>query len=257
LEAFRKKFKNTPALQVEAGSFLYGGFSAKAPLQNDQVMKSFNQWPVDVLNIGRSDTVSAQKYLAREGLSARAQAMPAIKRMISANLRLGPEAEAPPPYLIKEVTGPRIANRGKKLRVGFIGLFEPKGGGESPNDSTKDMFAAARKFVPELRRQCDLLVIVAHTDLKNAVKLAEENPETDVIIASNPPNVLPPRQIGKTFIVCAAPANTQQGDLRLYLDKQGRVSYKFLSTDLDSLVPSDPAALAYTEAVRQELDRLR
>ncbi|HKG21902.1 MAG TPA: hypothetical protein VKC34_08370 [Blastocatellia bacterium] len=224
-------------------------------------MKSFNQWPVDVLNIGRSDTLPAQKYLAREGLSDRAQTMPAIRRIVSANLKLGPEAAAPPPYLIKEVAGPRIAprltNQGKKLRVGFLGLFEPKGGGESPGEAAREMFAAARKFVPELRRQCDLLVMVAHTDLKNAVKLAEENPETDVIIASNPPNVLPPRQIGKTFIVCAAPANTQQGDLRLYLDKHGRASYKFLSTDLDSLVPSDPAALAYTEAVRQELNRLR
>lgn len=241
-------------IQIEAGSFLFGGSSAQASLQNDQVMKSFNRWPVDVLNIGRADTQPAQKYLAREGLSARAEMMPAIKRLISANARLGPEASAPPPYLIKEISGPRIANRSKKLKVGFLGLFEPRGGGA---EAAKEMLEAARRFVPELRRQCDLLVIVAHTDLKHAVRLAEENPETDVIIASNPPNVLPPRQIGKTFIVCAAPANTQQGDLRLYLDKRGRVSYKFMSTDLDSLVPSDPAALAYAEAVRVELNQIR
>ncbi|HYP30061.1 MAG TPA: hypothetical protein VE262_25375 [Blastocatellia bacterium] len=225
--------------------------------QNDLVMKSFNRWPVDVLNVGRSDSVAAQKYLARDGLSARAEMMPAIRRIVSANLRVGPEVSAPPPYLIKEVSGPRIPNRGRGLKVGFLGVFEPRGGGENPGDSTREMFAAARRLVPELRAKCDLLVVVAHTDLKNAARLAEENPQVDVIIASNPPNVLPPRQVGKTFIVCAAPANTQQGDLRLYLDKRGRFSYKFMSTDLDALVPADPEALAYTAAVLEELNRLR
>jgi 2',3'-cyclic-nucleotide 2'-phosphodiesterase (5'-nucleotidase family) len=221
-------------------------------------MKSFNRWPVDVLNMGRADARPAEKYLARDGLSERKEMMHAIKYLISANVKFGPEVSAPPPYLIKEVSGPRIAGGGRKLKVGFLGVFEPKkSGDESPADATKGMFAAARKFVPELRGQCDLLVIVAHTDLKHAVRLAEENPETDVVIASNPPNVLPPRQIGKTFVVCAAPSNTQLGDLRLYLDKQRRFSFKFLSTDLDSTVPSDPTALAYVNSVREELNRIQ
>lgn len=218
-------------------------------------MKSFNRWPVDVLNIGRADIRPAERYLAREGLSERKEMMRAIDNLISANVKFGPEVSAPPPYLIKEVTGPRIAGAGRKLKVGFLGVFEPRGG--SASDGAKEMLAVARKFVPELRRQCDLLVIVAHTDLKHAAQMAEENPEADVIIASNPPNVLPPRQIGKTFVVCAAPSNTQQGDLRVYLDKQRRFSFKFLSTDLDSTVPSDPEALAYIDSVREELNRMR
>ena len=46
-------------------------------------------------------------------------------------------------------------------------------------------------------------------------------------------------------------------DLRLYLAPDGSFSFKFRSTDLDALVPADPAATAYTDAARQEFNRLR
>ena len=58
-------------------------------------------------------------------------------------------------------------------------------------------------------------------------------------------------------MVSAAPGNIREGDLRVYLNKNGRVDFKFISTDLDAQVPSDPAAKAFVEAARAERDRLR
>jgi len=57
--------------------------------------------------------------------------------------------------------------------------------------------------------------------------------------------------------VSAAPGNIREGDLRLYLDKEGHVTYTFRSNDLDSNVPADPAAEAFVQAARADRDRLR
>jgi 2',3'-cyclic-nucleotide 2'-phosphodiesterase (5'-nucleotidase family) len=125
------------------------------------------------------------------------------------------------------------------------------------DNTVKSMFEVARQFVPKLRKQCDILVILAHTEVAGALQLAKENPEADIVIAGNAEAVFKPREVGKTLVLCAAPGNTQEGDLRVYLSPEGRISFKFLSTDLDALVPADPAALAFAEEARNALFKLR
>jgi 2',3'-cyclic-nucleotide 2'-phosphodiesterase (5'-nucleotidase family) len=110
---------------------------------------------------------------------------------------------------------------------------------------------------PLARKECDLLVIVAHCELKTAVRLAEENPQADIVIAGDADGLYKPRQVGNTLVVFAAPGNIQQGDLRVYQSKDGRMSFKFMSMDLDATVPADPKAAAFTEAMRLERERSR
>jgi 2',3'-cyclic-nucleotide 2'-phosphodiesterase (5'-nucleotidase family) len=225
-------------------------------LQNDQFVRAYSRWPVDVVNLGRYDLIYAQRLLAREGLTERAQSRPFIKNVISANGIFGSDVAAPAPYLIKEVTGPRIKGKKNKLRIGFVGLAEPlRPGGGMMDATVLNMYEAARAVVPKARKECDVLVIVAHAEIDGAMKLARENPEADVVIAGNAEGIYKPREVGNTMVVSAAPGNIQQGDLRLYLDKDGRVTFKWRSTDLDTLVPIDAAAEAFAQAARQERER--
>lgn len=254
VEGFKKKFKQTPVLHVEAGFFLADSatYTPAVMLQNEQVVRALGRWNVDVINFGRFDLLYAQRLLVREGLSERAAELSMIKNLITANGVFGPEVAAPAPYIIKEVRGPRIKNKSKKLRVGFLGLAEPIKPAEGRDATVRDLFEAARRLTPELRKKCDILVIVAHSSHKAALRLAEENPEADLVIAGNAEAMYKPRQVGNTMVICAAPGNTQQGDLRVYIDEQGRKSYKFMSMNLDSTVPADPAAEAYVGAARLE-----
>ena len=227
-------------------------------LQNDQFVRAYSRWPVDVVNLGRYDLIYAQKLLAREGLNERTQSHSFIKNVISANGIFGADVAAPAPYLIKEVTGPRITGKKKKLRIGFIGLAEPiRPGGGVMDATVRNMYETARTLVPKARKECDVLVIVAHAELDGAMRLARENPEVDVVIAGNAEGIFNPREVGHTMVVSAAPGNIQQGDLRLYLDKEGRISFKWRSTDLDTLVPIDSAADAFAQAARQERERAK
>jgi 2',3'-cyclic-nucleotide 2'-phosphodiesterase (5'-nucleotidase family) len=260
LEGFRKKFKETPVVHVEAGQFWYNS-ETDTPLisaQNDFVARAYSRWQMDVINLSRYDLLYANRVLSKAGLPERLAAMPMLKNLISANGRFASESEAAQPFLIREVRGPRIKGLKKSIKIGFLGLAEPLHSNSGMMDITvKNMFETARQFIPRLRKQCDVLVILAHAEFAGALRLAKENPEADVVIAGNAEAVYTPREIGRTLVVCAAPGNTQEGDLRLYLSPQGRISFKFLSTNLDDLVPTDAAAQAFADEARNALFRLR
>jgi 2',3'-cyclic-nucleotide 2'-phosphodiesterase (5'-nucleotidase family) len=259
VEAFKKRFKDTPVVQVEAGFFFYGDAgSALVDLQNEQVALAYSRWPIDVINLGRDDLIYARKMLVREGLNERIQTLPMIRNLISANGVFAKEAAPPAAYSIKEVGGPRIHGGNRKLKIGFVGVAEPhRPGGGMYDITVTNMFQAATAAVIKARRECDVLVIVAHCEWKSALQLAAENLESDIVIAGNAEGFYKPQQVGNTLVVSAAPGNIQEGDLRFYLDKEGRVTFKFRSTDLDSVVPSDPAAAAFVEAAGAERQRVR
>jgi len=259
VEAFKKKFKDTPVVQVEGGFFFYPteGYPL-VDLQNDQVAIAYSRWTPDVINLGRDDMLRARKLFAREGLSERVQALPMIKSVISANCVFGPDAAPPPAYTIKEVGGPRIFNGKKKLKIGFIGVAGPHAPGDGLRDATvRDMFEATTKAVIKARKECDVLVLIAHCELEPALKLAEQNLDLDIVIAADSGGIYNPRQVGNTLVVSAAPGNIHEGDLRLYLDSEGHITYKFRSNDLDSMVPPDPAAEAFVRAAHADRDRVR
>ncbi len=257
VEAFKKRFPQTPVLQVDVGNFWYDS-SIEIPhvlLQNDYVTRAYSRWLVDVVNLGRYDLSYANRLFSVNGIAERTTAMPVMQNVISANGNFADTAVAPPPYIIKEVSGKRIK---KKIRVGFLGVVEPMNVGSGMSDAgVKNIFTTARKFVPELKRKCDVLIILAHSEHAAAMRLATENPEADLVIAGNAEALYKPRLVGKTVVLYAAPGNTQEGDLRFYIAPNGKINFKFRSTDLDALTPSDEAALKFAETARNEVFKLR
>lgn len=257
VESFKRRFKETPVIHVEAGFFLYDSSVASPAiiLQNEQVARAYSRWPIDVINLGRFDLVFAQRLLSRQGYDERAASLPMIKNLISANGVFGKDVVAPPPYIIKEISGPRIKGSRNTIRVGFLGLAEPIRPAEGRDGMVRDLFETARAVVAGLRKECDLLVIVAHCEMAAAVRLAEENPQADVVIAGNAEGIFKPRQVGGTLVISAAPGNTQQGDLRVYISSEGRMNFKFAAIDLDASIPADPEAEAFVESARLERSR--
>jgi len=259
VNAFKKRFPETPVLQVEAGFFWYDstGYPPATVLQNEQMARAYSRWPVDVINLGRFDLVFAQRLLAREGLEDRKAALPMLKNLISANGIFYSDAVPPPAYIVREVTGPRIKGKKNSLRIGFVGLAEPIRPAEGMDGTVKDIYETARQVIPQARKECDVLVVVAHSELGVAAKIAEENQQVDVVIAGNPRSYVQPRQVGNAFVVCAAPGNTEHGSLMLYVTEEGRITYRFNSVGLDDLVPADPEAAAFAEEAKREYELFR
>jgi len=244
---------------LEGGFFFYG--NAEYPLvqlQNEQVAKAYCRWPVDVINLSRDDLFYARKLLRKEGFEERVAKLPMIKNLISANAVFSQDETRLPAYSVKEVGGSRIRGGKGRIKIGFVGLAESSAPGDGVRDAmVNDMFQAATPAILKARKECDVLIVVAHCDLEPALKLAAQNLEADVVIAADAAGFYKTRQVANTLVITAAPGNTQEGDLRLYIDKDGRVNFKFRATDLDEMVPSDPAAAAFVETARAERDRLR
>ncbi|MBI3653912.1 MAG: hypothetical protein HY231_23015 [Acidobacteria bacterium] len=260
VEAFKKHFPETPVVQVEVGQFWYNSDTISPALlaQNDYVSRAYSRWPMDVINLSRYDLLYAQRLLQKDGLDERRKTLPMMKNLISANGKFADDTVAPPPFLIKEVQVPRLKGAKKSIKLGFLGLAEPlRPSGGLMDNTVKNMYATARALVPQLRQQCDVLIILAHAELEGAMQLAQENPAADVVIAGNAEGFYNPREVGKTLVICAAPGNTREGDLRLLVSPEGQFRFKFLSTDLDALVPTDRAALAFAEEARDALFKLR
>lgn len=263
VQEYKKLFPKTTVIQVEAGFFWYNNetLSPVTQTQNDYVTRAYSRWQMDAINLGRYDLFYANRLLAKTGIEEKRASLPMIKSLISANGFFEAGVAPPPPYLVKDFTGPRISlARGarKRLRVGFLGVAEPIRPGAGMRDAmVKNMFEMARKYVPELRKKCDVLVILAHSESEAAMKLATENPEADLIIVGNAEGLFRPRQVGKTTIVFAAPGNIQEGELRLYLTPNGKVSFKFQAHDLDAGVPADAEALKFADEARQAISNVR
>jgi 2',3'-cyclic-nucleotide 2'-phosphodiesterase (5'-nucleotidase family) len=258
VEGFKKKFKATRVINVETGDLFYNsvGFPSQVLLQNEQVARAFSLFQMDVVNLSRLDLIYAQKLLAREGLREREVELPVIKNIISANAKLASSVAAPAPYIIKEITGPRIKGRNNKLRVGFVGLAEgSKSGAGNADRLVGNIFEAARQIIPRLRSESDVLVVIAHSQMKTAEQLAGENPQADIVIAADAGGIFKPRQIGNTLVVSIMPGDAQYGDIRVYLDRAGRASFKFRAVDLDDKIPSDNAATAFANEARVERER--
>jgi 2',3'-cyclic-nucleotide 2'-phosphodiesterase (5'-nucleotidase family) len=263
VDGFKKKFKDTPVIQVEGGNFLLdavalnGEMPKVVVLQNELVIGAYNRWPVDVINLASTDLLYAQRLLEREGFAERASRLPVIKNFISANAKFDTGVIAPPSYVVKEVVGPRIPKKRNRCKVGFVGLAEPRQMAEGIDPRMTDMFQAAQRAIRQARKQSDILVVLAYAEMGAALRIARDNPEADVVVAMNAAGIYKPQLVGKVLVVHAGAGNTQEGELRVYLPKKGRPSYKFRLIDLDAAIPSDPAATAYTLMVRTELENAR
>src|SRR5262245_26039056 len=127
VQTYKKKYPEIALVQIEAGFFWYNSESQAVEtfLQNDFVTRAYSRWPIDVINLGRYDMFYANRLLLKEEIAEKSAQQPMIKNLISANGVYADNVAAPPPYLIKEVTGPRFKGAKKKLRIGFLGLAEP------------------------------------------------------------------------------------------------------------------------------------
>lgn len=116
-----------------------------------------------------------------------------------------------PPYVVKEIAG---------VRVGILGL----GAVKEDHPAARPLILAdpvrlARQYVPLLRREADLVVVLSHLGLKADSSLAVEVPQIDLIVGGHSHSLLKvplriPRPEGRGAVVV-----TQAGDQGLYLGR--------------------------------------
>ena len=248
-----------PALLVDTGYFMsderstHGEIRPDVSVKDDWILKAYGEFRVDVINVSSHDLRYFSRLFKPKPSSQHASPDPMLDRLVSANIVSDSAGvRAPHPFVVRELSLEQTNGRARKLRVAFIGLTETEPV-PPPGLKFTDAVEAARRTLPEARKNADLVIALAKVSTEQAARIAREVPGIDVIIAGNAltleQSFTPPLYVGKTLIAFTPFETRMLGELRFYRDAQGSFSTKqrFIALD-EVLVPSDPAAKKLVDA---------
>jgi Cytochrome c554 and c-prime len=264
IDAFRKRSPEAAIIQVDAGyifsddaNIAKDGLREDARLMNDWIVRANEMMNLDIVNLSYRDLPYASSLLTPD-----AQRTPEKSALISANIKPADGTRlAPKPYVIKYVTGARLP---KSVRIAFIGLSDIAP--EKLKDAVarsgfviEDPLAAAKAALAEVRDKADVTVIVGFLSMPTVNKLAVQNDDLDLIIATNERGlVLDPKQVNNALIVYAAKETKHLAELRFYTDAEGLIDrFTARYIELDEIIPDDPQMAAITKEARKEIDAVQ
>lgn len=177
-------------VQVDAGRMLapeqgLGYVSVDdTKLKNEWVLRAAAAIDMAAANVAIYD-LPFLATLMHERDFANAKTFPILERYVSANIvPADATMHAFKPFVVEEVRAPRFGD--KPLRVGIIGVTEVPRGSQTLNGyKILDPFEALGKHGVELRKQCDVMVVLAYMD-RNAVRKVEPAlPGVDVVVVAH------------------------------------------------------------------------
>lgn len=167
-----------------------------------------------------------------------------------------------PPHLVVERDG---------VRFGFVGLLSPQTKVRTlhrdDNSEVKrelsamtytitDPLEAARSAVPRAAAECDVLVLLAHMDMRELEALLPELTDVDFVILGHNPKTTPvtqPVDVDGVMVYRATPQGQHLGHLTLTVGEDGTLlDRSHRNYFLDGNVPDDEDMVALLEEFEQE-----
>lgn len=125
------------------------------------------------------------------------------------------------PYLIK-----KIKTKGLNIKVGFLGILSPELVEDIPyNIQITDPVESIRPLVKRLRGNTHLLVLLSHSGADEALKIAANFPEINLVITGHgidDPNTFV-KMVGQTLVVSPGRFGKHIGVVQYLFDKKGRI----------------------------------
>lgn len=220
-------------------------FGPDRKVKNKWVLEGMKQLGVEVLNVAESDI----DELKAQGIDFQRD-----KQFISANL-ISPNTNAPllKPYVVKQITVPGTQ---MKFRLGFLGLSSRDGYTKTEEKGYlwADPFISAKQWIPELRKNCDFLIVLACTPSKDAIQLAVDNPDIDVIVNGFKHQWSdPPAKINQSTIIYAEDEGRILGELRLRIAGREKAEVNPVNHILTKVVKDDPEMAAFVARAKAEI----
>lgn len=228
-----------------------------ALVMNEWMLKGLSEFKPDAINFSHRDLLYGKVVLDKEKYEAQVKETPILGEMISANIIPAVDINKITPlkpYVIREVKGKRFGSKAS-VKVGFIGVTEPWPGGTT-GFVINDPAEKVKAILPEVRSKADIVVVLAYCTLGTARQIMKQNPDIDVLVAGNSVAAPPPAQReGKTIFVYAVQQTKSLGELRLYLDEEGKIKdYLNRYIVLDTAIPDQTEAAKIVTNAKIEID---
>lgn len=178
MNEYKKVFGTSPVLFVDAGNFAAVGI-AGAEARNDGMIAGLNR-------IGYAAVMLGERELAAGYESFRAMEAKAEFPFVSANFIFEDTGET----LVDPFTIMTLDQGSRQIKVAFLGLNRYntgfiKGTDDGRNVVVSSPFQAARRLVPEIRDEVDVLVLLTSLSISQARQLATEVEGIDLIVGAN------------------------------------------------------------------------
>jgi 2',3'-cyclic-nucleotide 2'-phosphodiesterase (5'-nucleotidase family) len=272
MKAFRARSNaEVPTLFVDAGNiftddrFAAGQLPVEASTKNKWVLKGYAEFRHDAANISYADLPYLGEIMKKDGFDERANELPFIRKLISANVApINDSLVTPTPYVIREITLKR-GNPGQKIKVGVVGFTDRKPIGSNEKESVygqfriDDPFEAAKRILPELKSKADFIVVLAYMRQEQGQRLAHENPEIDSLIGAQQVSSMDePSHFNRATITYAYHQTKYLGELRVYVKNDGTVENQVNRyIGLDSFIPDDPYAVETVTTAHNEFTNVQ
>lgn len=235
----RKGSQHT-VLLLDAGSTLFGEALATQS-QGRVVVEAMNLMGYDAMTVGQMDLAQGVEVLLARAKEARFP-------ILSANLVSTKDQQLLlPPYTVLTRDG---------VRYGILGISEPKANNwpnVSQAVSVLDPVETVKKYLPEVRTQSDVVILLSHLGLDEDKALAQAVPGMDIIIGGRSRKLLgAPERVGQTVITQVGYDGEWLGRLDVTFE-QGKLRDAQLEIiNLGPEVPDDPQLKALVETYAQK-----
>jgi hypothetical protein len=229
-------FPEAPVLWVDAGNFSALGIPG-AGVRNEGMIEAFNRIGYAAVMLGERELAQGYETFIELGEAAEFP-------FVSANIVFeGSQEPLVEPYVIVPVR-----HRNREIRVALTGLNRYntsflKSTRDGRNIVVSSPFETARRLVPELRKQADVVIILTALSISQSRQLALEVPGIDLIIGANGGVLSQPHErAGDVPIVYTGNQGKYLSEIRLTLDgAEGKSSvsqprHHYLNRDY----PDDP-----------------
>ena len=194
--------------------------------------ESLEAKPVAVFNLASED-LNIAGGLDLAGLEETA--------IISTNL-IPPESagfEVLKKYAVHET----VLSNGWPVKIGFLGVADPRMVKPNSGFSTKDPVEAIGEVLPEIKGKVDLIMVIGEMTEETADKIAGKFPDVYAVLRSERSmRMTRPRQVSNALIMSSVERGRMLGQITLVLDSGKKVaSYTYKYVDLNQRIPGNPA----------------
>jgi len=210
------------------------GMGDDRSVKNRWLWKGMQRLGLEVLNVAEDDIAELQAL----GVNLQGS-----DRFISANL-ISTKTGGPllKPYIVKPIA---LKGSSQKYRVGFLGLSGRESflKTDAAGYSWADPQASARKWLPELRKECDFLIVLACLPAREAVQLAVDNSTIDIIVTGFKHQMSDlPARINQSTIIYAEDEGKILGELRFSVVRGQKVDVQPRNHPLTRNVKDEPGS---------------
>jgi 2',3'-cyclic-nucleotide 2'-phosphodiesterase (5'-nucleotidase family) len=231
--------------------------SETADVKNNAYMEAFNKLNMTAINISEREMYVGYSKILEYQKKAKFD-------FLAANIVY--EKSEKPAFKTHTIIVKNIPTIGK-IKIGVIGLTRYVASMWETDKQERlkvtDFVKVTKEIVNKIRKEVDLIIVLAHFDRNDAKYLVEQVPGIDIILASfGSDRTIEPYKINNTEIYYNGFQGRWVGELRIFLDKKKKI--KSIINDyiyLDKQYPSDEEMNNFVEITNQkasdELVRIR